>query len=85
MSEPIERSDKAWVEHWARVGPKLERIRRDELRNFDHARHAEAIDALLQMGLEHATPRTTSGLVEMQRLFRRGWGEDRKDRSRKQQ
>lgn len=71
MSEPIERSDKAWLEHWARVGPKLERIRREELRNLDHARHVEAIDTLLQIAVERATPRTTSGLVEMQRLFRR--------------
>ena len=60
-----------YVERWQRVGPLLEKMRRDELRNFDHAANATRIDQLLAAGLLHARPRTTSGLVEMQRIFAR--------------
>jgi hypothetical protein len=58
-----------YVEHWKRVGPLLEEIRRDELRQYCHADHAQAIDKHLAAGLIHAEPRLSSGLVEMQRVF----------------
>jgi len=60
---------KAFVEYWKNVGPKLEAIRREELRNFKHEDHIEEIDALLEIGSQFGTPRMTSGLVEQQRLF----------------
>jgi hypothetical protein len=62
-------TDKEWIENWRRVGPKLQEIRRQELRNFNHDEQWEMVDALLQLGFEHATPRTTSGLVELARLM----------------
>lgn len=62
-------TNKEWVEHWRRVGPILEEIRREELRNFNYEEQCPIIDALLQLGLDHAVPRPTSGLVEQQRLF----------------
>ncbi|NOX56347.1 MAG: hypothetical protein GXP27_18260 [Planctomycetes bacterium] len=62
---------RAWIEHWKRVGPKLERIKRDELRRYKHEENIEIIDALLQFGLDHASPRGTSGLVELQRVLHR--------------
>ena len=64
-------TDEAWVEHWRKVGPQLERIRRDELRNFKNEDNLEAINALLEIGARRGEPRTTSGLVEMQRLFKK--------------
>jgi hypothetical protein len=57
------------VAHWQRIGPELDRIRRWELRNFNYMEHWAAIDALLQIACERAVPRTTSGLVELQRVF----------------
>lgn len=69
-SEPPPSTNRAWAEHWRQWGPKLDQIRRDELRRFRHEDHQEAIDALLQIAHEHAAPRLTSGLVEQQRLFR---------------
>lgn len=63
-------TDRAWAEHWRQWGPQLDQIRRDELRRFRYEDHRAAIDALLQIAHEHATPRLTSGLVEQQRLFR---------------
>jgi len=65
-------SNKGWVENWQRVGPVLERIRREELRAFKYEDNIEAIDALLQLGCDLGTERLTSGLVEQQRLFMKG-------------
>ena len=62
-------TDKAWVEHWRKVGPQLERISREELRNYKNEENLELIDALLEIGARMGEPRTSSGLVEMQRLF----------------
>ena len=61
--------DRQWVEHWRKAGPELERIRRKELRRFRHEENVTAIDALLELGTRMGPPRTTSGMVEMQRLF----------------
>ena len=72
-----DRTNKGFVEHWKRVGPKLERIRREELRNFRHEDNIELIDSLLQMGVDLGTERTSSGLVEMQRLFMKAMGRDK--------
>ena len=62
---------KAWVENWAKVGPQLEAIRRRELRALTYEDRIKAIDALLQIGCAFGKPRTTSGLVEQQRLFQK--------------
>ena len=69
MPTSDENETKLWVETWLKAGPKLEAIRRRELRNFDYRKHYEAIDALLEIGCRFAKPRSTSGLVEQQRLF----------------
>jgi hypothetical protein len=65
-------TDKDWVEHWRRLGPLLEKIHREELRHFNFEEQAPIIDALLQLGLENAVPRPTSGLVELERLLAKG-------------
>jgi len=62
---------KAWVETWAQAGPKLEAIRDRELREMTYEDRIRAIDALLQLGAQLGKPRTTSGLVEQQRLFQK--------------
>jgi hypothetical protein len=71
MSEDEKQQLKAYVEHWRRVGPKLEAIRRQELRRYDFEANRHIVDSLLQMGLQHAVPRTTSGLVELERKLKR--------------
>lgn len=72
MSDSQKKSDKEWAEHWRRLGPILEEIRREELRNFNYDEQLPIIDALLQLGLDHAVPRSTSGLVELERLLAKG-------------
>ncbi|MBN8729120.1 MAG: hypothetical protein J0L64_01165 [Acidobacteria bacterium] len=54
---------------WAEAAPTLEALRREEIRTADN-RH---VLALLEPAFNHAhrtlPPRTTSGMLEMQRLF----------------
>lgn len=60
-----------WVKTWQEAAPRLERIRRQELRELD----AYAAIALLCGPADHRVPprapKPTSGLVEQQRHFRR--------------
>ncbi len=58
---------RAWAATWARAGMELERLRRAELRTFDYAQHMAEVDELLDLAARFAQPRTTSGLVELQR------------------
>ena len=58
-----ERTDKEWADNWRRVGPILEEIRRQELRNYKYEEHYAAIDGLLDLGYHFRRPRLTSGLV----------------------
>lgn len=67
---------KAYVEQWKVAGPALERIRREELRNWKY--DWRVVDALLDMGARLKVSRPSSGLVEMQYWFRKlaekqGW------------
>jgi hypothetical protein len=72
MSERRPPTDKEWVEHWRRLAPVLDSIRRQELAHFDYEQQLPIIDALLQLGCDRAVPRMTSGLVELQRLLAKG-------------
>ena len=60
---------KRWVEVWKQAGQRLEEIERQRLRSFRYEDHAAEIDELLQLAFRFAKPRSTSGLVEQQRLF----------------
>ena len=67
MTDDEREKTKAWVEHWKRVGPLLERIRREELRNWEY--DPDLVDAVLELGCRLRVERKTSGLVEQQRWF----------------
>ena len=60
-----------FIAHWKRVGPILQQIRDDELRHFDFKASREITDGLLEIGAAHAVKRTSTGLIELQRLFRK--------------
>ena len=70
MNDPP--TDKDWVEHWHRIGPLLEAIRLQELRDFNYEEQWPIIDSLLQLGVDHGEPSPTSGLIELQRLLAKG-------------
>jgi hypothetical protein len=71
MHDQDKQRTRAWVENWVRVGPQLEAIRRRELRAMTYQQRIQAIDTVLQIGCRFAKPRTSSGLVEQQRLFQK--------------
>lgn len=58
---------------WSQNAPVLDAIKRRELVALDHQAQWPHIDALLQWTADHAVERTSSGLLEQQRLFRRYW------------
>ncbi|MCY4076822.1 MAG: hypothetical protein OXH04_15480 [Acidobacteria bacterium] len=59
-----------WVRTWQKAGPRLEQVRRDELRRLD-AQHAVALlCGEADYTVPPRAPRPTSGLVEQQRWFR---------------
>lgn len=71
MIDPTDPLTRAWVATWVKAGQKLEAIRRGQLRDFVYEDHIQEIDSLLDIACRFAQPRTTSGLVEQQRLFQR--------------
>ncbi len=59
------------IDIWKQAGSELEEIRRQKLRGLPY-RFSE-VNTLLELSSSHNGPlRTTSGLVEMQRIFMKG-------------
>lgn len=72
MTEPHTPTPGEWAAHWKRVGPLLEARRREELRNMTDAEAFSRLASLFQVACLAEASRTSSGLVEMRRLFDRG-------------
>ena len=72
--QPTRAQERKLVATWARAGKELERIRCEELRVFDYSKHMKEVDALLELACAHRQERTTSGLVEQQRWFKKARG-----------
>lgn len=60
-----------WVETWQRAGPALDAVRMKELREFDYEEKRHIVLGLVELGFRFRRPRSSSGLVEMQRLLRK--------------
>lgn len=60
-----------WVENWKTVGPELERLRREKLRATKTPESIMMFDLAFKAAIRNTPPRTTSGLVEFQRLLRK--------------
>jgi hypothetical protein len=67
----MDTTDLGFVQHWRIVGPILQQIERDDMRRYTEADRCRDIQALLDVPIL-IQPAKTSGLVEQQRLFRRG-------------
>jgi hypothetical protein len=66
----VEATNEEFVRHWKKAGPLLAARREKELaetQSYDPAH----LDALFDLGVQHGEPRTTSGLVELQKFFMR--------------
>ena len=60
-----------WVARWQKAGPKLERIRLQELRHTDVGASIEQLEDSFQSALINYPARVSSGLIEQQRWFKR--------------
>jgi len=73
MSETTQNSDAAgFVAHWARVGPLLAQVTRQEQSQLTEEQHLQAVANVLELAKPDASPSNTSGLVEQQRIFLKG-------------
>ena len=59
-----------WVETWKKAGPALEKIRRREIQEADNLKSLESLTSIINDAVR-LPPRPSSGMVEMQRLFRK--------------
>ena len=62
---------RAWVENWKVLGPKLEELRRQRIRTASTEEAIRQFDLAFKAAIRNTPPRTTSGLVEFQRLLRK--------------
>lgn len=62
---------RAWVRNWEVLGPKLERLRRESIRSANTQESIKLFDLAFKAALRNTPPRTTSGLIEFQRLLRK--------------
>lgn len=62
---------RAWVRNWQVIGPELDRMRREEIRSANTQESIKAFDLAFKAALRKCPSRTTSGLVEMQKLFKK--------------
>jgi hypothetical protein len=72
MSDSPERGElEAYVRRWAELGPILEAMRDDDIRNADTPSSIIAFEQAFRIALRDLPPRETSGLVHWQDVTRR--------------
>lgn len=64
-------SIKSWVHRWKEAGETLSTLKRDEFRRADISAILLALTDASEAALIAYPPKPTSGLVEMQRIFRK--------------
>ncbi len=69
MSIATAEQQREWAAQWKRAASALARVRADEEREADLATIALQLEGPLRAALAVAVPRTSSGLVEQQRIF----------------
>ncbi|HEY5913942.1 MAG TPA: hypothetical protein VJA21_25415 [Verrucomicrobiae bacterium] len=62
---------RSWIRRWEELGPILERLRAESIRQADTAAAIEAFGLAYKSARLHGRRRTSSGLVEQQRWFQR--------------
>lgn len=60
-----------WVQVWKEAGPRLEQVRRAELRHLDPQRAIDPLCGEADYTVPPYAPLPTSGLIEQQRWFMR--------------
>ena len=62
-----------WVQVWKQAGPRLEGIRREELRQLDPQRALALLCGEADYTVPPRAPRPMSGLIEQQRWFKKAF------------
>ena len=62
-----------YVRRWKELGPVLDRIRHEEIRNAETAASIASFAEAFRIALRDLPPRETSGLVEWQAAAKRWW------------
>lgn len=62
---------KQWVENWQTAGERLEKLRREKIRNGDIVFEVKALNSAFRTAIKNQQPTTTSGLVEFQTLLKK--------------
>lgn len=62
---------RAWANTWKKTGKILENIKREEMREVSLPETILALTDACQSALRLNPPQPTSGLIEMQKVFRR--------------
>lgn len=70
VTEQEREQAKQWTEAWAKAGPELERIRRNEIRATDTMKSVHILAGGFQSATFMHSPRKSSGLVEQQKWFK---------------
>lgn len=60
-----------WVRNWQRVGPLLDEIRAQEIRDTDTMSAMNILGGMFSQAVRTMPERESSGLVEQQRIFAR--------------
>jgi hypothetical protein len=71
MTEPEKDQVRDWIRRWKEVGPILEQLREQSIREADTPSAIKAFDGLFEAAVRDRPPGPFSGLVEQQRLFKR--------------
>jgi hypothetical protein len=58
-----------WVRTWEDARPRLEAIRRREIREADNLRVLAVLEGAFNQALQSQPPRCSSGMVQMQQYF----------------
>jgi hypothetical protein len=71
MTEAEKDQVRAWIRNWEKLGPILEDLRRQDIRQADTLRAIPAFDGAFESAVRDSPPKPWSGLIEQQRLFQK--------------
>lgn|GEM_PF-3267509 len=74
---PTDSANAGFVAHWKKLGPQLEEIRAQEQALMTQEQRWQAIDRVLDLSYQFRTERPLTGLIELQRIFMKAWGNER--------
>lgn len=70
MSDKEKEAIRNWIKCWARTGPILEQLKREDILSANTQMSIEFLDDAFESALWLYPPLPTSGLIEQQRLFK---------------